>query len=176
MWRNLPLALAASLARADFCSDYATRCGETGYGEAYSDCSAQFPALPAGAASSASADTQACREFHLGLAQASASQAVVHCPHASLNGGGVCVDPLAPSPPSVSPSPEPPLPPPTAVTFCSQYASTCTEAPPPYKGMPYSDCLVSMNAMTPGVPGSNAASNTVSCRVSPADDRQPQNA
>ena len=38
-----------------------------------------------------SANTQACRMFHLSLAQKGKDDAKIHCPHAGKDGGGVCV-------------------------------------------------------------------------------------
>ena len=52
-------------------------------------CGSEFAALMAGSGNG-KANTQACRIFHLGLAESSAGQASTHCPHASKAGTGQC--------------------------------------------------------------------------------------
>ena len=82
-----------------------------------------------------------------GVAASSPSNAAIHCPHASADGGGVC---QAASPPPASSS------------FCANYHATCDATG---LGAPYSDCLVVANAMKEGIPGTTTAGDTLSCRV-----------
>ena len=60
----------------------------SGYVAYESDCDAQFGKFAAGTKDEVSGNTQACRVKFLELAQ---SDAATHCPHASPNGGRVCV-------------------------------------------------------------------------------------
>merc|ERR1712216_112442 len=72
-----------------FCNLYTSTCSSsTGYVAYNSDCVAQFGAFAAGTKDEMSGDTQACRTKHLNLAKQDAD---THCPHASPNGGGTCV-------------------------------------------------------------------------------------
>ena len=50
-------------------------------------CAAVCATYTPGMSGATGGDTLGCREYHAGLA---ASNPVVHCPHASLLGGGVC--------------------------------------------------------------------------------------
>merc|ERR1712183_467937 len=59
--------------------------GEKVMGE-WSSCKSDFAAMAKGSGKAAE-NTQACREYHLGLAL---DDAKLHCPHASKHGGGVC--------------------------------------------------------------------------------------
>ena len=72
-----------------FCSRFDATCGDGD--NKWESCATDFPKLAAGSGNGP-ANTQACRAYHLGLAEASADSAKVHCPHASKAGMGVCVD------------------------------------------------------------------------------------
>ena len=76
-------------ASATFCSRFDATCGGGDY--KWESCADEFSKLAAGSGNG-QANTQACRVYHLKLAEASAKDAEVHCPHASKAGTGVCVD------------------------------------------------------------------------------------
>ena len=79
----------------DFCAQYQQACD--GSSEPYADCQETVASLPAGVpGSTVSGNTLSCRTYHLSVAMMSASNAAVHCPHASPSGGGVCIDPSPP--------------------------------------------------------------------------------
>ena len=114
----------------------------------YVNCPLDIAEMAPGVPSSTEAsDTLSCRMYHLGLAQKSPDAATIHCPHASSRGGDVCVNP----------------PPPPPSQFCANYQTTCSGVSPARSNQ-YVDCATSTAAMAPGVPGSNAAGNTLSCR------------
>lgn len=69
----------------DFCADYATTCTDTAWDTCADDCAA----FTQGDVGATAGDTLECRAYHLGAA---ATDAATHCPHASADGGGVCVD------------------------------------------------------------------------------------
>ena len=71
-----------------FCESYETVCVIPGHSAPFSDCPAAYGSMDPGTAGDISGDTAACREYHLGVALTSPD---VHCPHASPDGGGVCV-------------------------------------------------------------------------------------
>ena len=85
--------------------------------------------------STVTGDTQACREYHLGVALNTDPQ--VHCLHAAPDGGGVCVSP-----------------------FCAQYHSTCIE---PGHSVAYSDCSTDIATLAPGSIG-DTSGDTIACR------------
>ena len=70
-----------------FCDKFATTCGKI---KSWSTCKTDFAKLEKGSGNG-SANTQACRVFHLSLAQKGMADAKIHCPHAAKMGGGVCV-------------------------------------------------------------------------------------
>merc|ERR1712146_540163 len=72
---------------ADFCTRFDTACGST---HKWDTCATDFKGISEGFGTGA-ADTQACRLYHLGLAEKSTDDATKHCPHASKAGTGVCV-------------------------------------------------------------------------------------
>merc|ERR1712032_1152661 len=86
---------------ANFCARYTTTCGSI---SAWSGCTTDFAKFNVGKGNNP-ADTQACRLFHLGLAEASTDAAKIHCPHSSKTGGGVCAD--------------------NTDNFCTRYTATC---------------------------------------------------
>ena len=53
------------------------------------DCATDCAGWPEGEAGDTAANTTHCRLYHAGAA---AMDAALHCPHASADGGGVCVD------------------------------------------------------------------------------------
>ena len=129
-----------------FCSEYAATCASNGHSDPYVDCVAATVSLMHGTIGATTAgNTLSCRVYHLSLAKSSPLNAAIHCPHASLTGGGVCVDPSPPPPAS----------------FCSDYDSVCSV---PSKGVPYADCGSSVAMMAPGTPGSGASADTLACR------------
>ena len=72
-----------------FCSRFDATCGDGD--NKWESCADEFPKLAAGS-DTGQANTQACRVYHLKLAEASADGAKVHCPHSIKAGTGVCVD------------------------------------------------------------------------------------
>merc|ERR1711934_201013 len=70
----------------NFCVRYTATCGSI---SAWSDCSTDFAKFSEGVRGT-NGDTQACRLYHLSLAETSADKAKEHCPHASKSGSGVC--------------------------------------------------------------------------------------
>jgi hypothetical protein len=79
---------AAAPTCADYCSAVQTNC--TGDKADYTSpeaCSALCAGLPVGTLADTSGDTVGCRLYH---AKAAAADSTLHCPHAGLEGGGVC--------------------------------------------------------------------------------------
>jgi hypothetical protein len=82
-----------------YCQNYCGKIGSvcTGAAIQYSDinqCLALCPAIPTTAASGSATtggDSLQCRSYHIGVASVSSANALVHCPHAGLDGGpAVC--------------------------------------------------------------------------------------
>lgn len=126
-----------------FCSSYASTCSTTGRSAAYSNCTSQVSTMAPGT-SNAPSDTFSCRHFHLDLAMSSPTNSVIHCPHASPSGGGVCVNASPPAPPG----------------FCAAYLTTCADT---NSSAAYTDCASAISSMTPGTSGSYSG-NTLACR------------
>ena len=101
---------SAMLARqSKFCTDYTDKCSSESGG--YSDCLNNVAAMAAGKEGDTGGHTFACREYHLGAALGGTAGAIdTHCPHASPDGGLVCV----------------PTPTEQKEAFCKSYTSTCT--------------------------------------------------
>merc|ERR1719482_1611894 len=108
---------------AQFCDRYATTCGAV---TAWSDCKTDFAKITAGSGNG-QADSQACRLFHLGLAENGADDAKIHCPHASKDGGNMCV-----------------------AQFCDRYETTCGSV------TAWSDCKTDFAKITAGSGNGNA--------------------
>ena len=113
-----------------FCANYKLVCGKE-----YKNCATDFPKLDIGDSSSTGA-TQACRIFHLELAQRG-SHIKFHCPHASETGGGQCVAPRK-------------------GTFCEEYKLVC--------GKEYSkNCATDFPKLDVG--DASNTGNTQACRI-----------
>jgi hypothetical protein len=108
-----------------FCVRYAETCGEWMGDTA---CIDWYNAAPAGEAGATEGASQACYDYHLGVA--SVMEPEVHCPHAA--GAAPCVDP--------EPSER-------AVAFCAQYEMTCGE------WSADTSCLEWFDAAAPGEDG-----------------------
>ena len=72
----------------NFCARYTATCNNI---SAWSTCAADFAKFGAGSGTG-NADTQACRLYHLSLAETSTDYGKTHCPHASKDGSKVCVE------------------------------------------------------------------------------------
>ena len=79
---NLCVAVSAN----NFCARYDATCGSISKWDA---CGSEFGALTAGSGTG-KGNTQACRVYHLGLAETGGSNVAAHCPHASFAGTGQC--------------------------------------------------------------------------------------
>ena len=79
---NLCVAVTAN----NFCARYDATCGSISKWQA---CGSEFGALTAGSGTG-KGNTQACRIYHLGMAQESTQNANIHCPHASKADTGFC--------------------------------------------------------------------------------------
>ena len=86
-------------------------------------------------------DSFSCREYHVGAAK---SDAAVHCPHASLYGGGVCkeADNVR------------------VRNFCTTYSTRCAGTG---TGKAYSSCVKDLTDKRPGVMGVTTG-DSLSCR------------
>lgn len=72
-------------------------------GKAYGkDCVSIVTAMAPGVENATSGNTLACRQYHLKVAGTSNVTQAVHCPHASPDGGGVCVDASTTKPPTTT--------------------------------------------------------------------------
>ena len=120
-----------------FCSTYQTVCVDQSKSTAYPDCEGTLAAMSAGTSGDTSGDTQACREYHLGVAQSADPD--VHCPHAGPDGGGVCIG---------------------SETFCAQYQSTCVSTG---LSAAFGDCATEYNVMAIGTDG-DTSGDTLACR------------
>jgi hypothetical protein len=87
--------------------------------------------------------TFSCREYHLGVA-VSSKNTKLHCPHASLAGGGVCVKPKAER----------------YKEFCATYLEKCDKSK---SGGTYADCAKFVAAAALGVSGATGG-DSFSCR------------
>ena len=73
-----------------------------------------------------------------GVAASSPSNAAIHCPHASLDGGGVCT-----------------------ADFCGDYQTTCAATG---AGTAYTDCASQTSSMAAGISGATSG-DTLACRA-----------
>ncbi|MFT7623185.1 MAG: hypothetical protein ACI9WU_002363, partial [Myxococcota bacterium] len=97
----------------NYCDLAMTNCG--GANELYADADACMTACAdfddTGAGGDTSGDSVQCRVYHLGVAGSDGdSSAAVHCPHADLDGGGVCIDVPVP---------------PTCAVYCTDISANC---------------------------------------------------
>ena len=116
----------------NFCADYVAVCTEFPESDVGSDCETWWGAAAAGADGDSSGATQACYDYHLGVASTQTEQDMIdaHCAHAAgladASGAAPCVDP------------EP--------TFCELYTATCGDFPTDFG----SDCETWYSAAAPG--------------------------
>ena len=85
-----------------FCDRYAAVCVANGYSKPYADCLSFVNNLERGAVEQLFNYTVECRKAHLAIAEQSAADAAIHCPHASERGDGYC-----------------------STNFCNEYFTTC---------------------------------------------------
>eukprot|EP00040_Diaphanoeca_grandis_P019366 m.102203 g.102203 ORF g.102203 m.102203 type:complete len:2059 (-) comp27392_c1_seq4:256-6432(-) len=93
---------------AEYCSELFATCDGAGFASGYDsedDCVAKASSLISGQAGATGGNTLACRVYHLGIAKS--VDAAVHCPHASMDGGGVCAGDV------------------TTKDFCDDFVATC---------------------------------------------------
>ena len=106
------------------------------------DCATDCAGWPEGEDGDTAANTTYCRLYHAGAA---ADDAATHCPHASADGGGVCVDP------------EPTV----CEQYCAAVAANCTDE----NALTWTeDCATDCAGWPEGEDGDTAA-NTTYCRL-----------
>jgi uncharacterized surface protein with fasciclin (FAS1) repeats len=125
-----------------YCGTVAANCTDGNALTWTDDCATDCAGWPEGEAGDTGANTTHCRLYHAGAA---ADDAALHCPHASADGGGVCVDP------------EP--------TVCEQYcdavAANCTDM----NALTWTaDCATDCAGWPEGEAGDTGA-NTTHCRL-----------
>ena len=96
-------------------------------------------------------DTIGCRIYHAGVAGTDEDAAKIHCPHASPDGGGVCVD----AKPTVCDA------------YCAMQEKNCTDE----NAIDFGDksCADACGSWAEGAPG-DASGNTAHCRLYHASD------
>jgi len=127
------LSMNAGISASTFCEKYNATCSSI---KSWTGCATDFANINVGKGDNP-ADTQACRLYHLGLAEASASAATTHCPHASNTGGGVCVD--------------------NTGNFCTRYQATCNAI------SAWTGCTQDFGLLGAGAGNGNA--DTQACRL-----------
>lgn len=127
-----------------YCALYETGCVDFNEYDNTEACLAQCAQWPVGTEGATDGDSLACRLYHVGVANM--ADANVHCPHASPNGGGVCVDPAAP----------------TCDAYCTAYLKNCTGDQNAYADM--ADCMDQCSHWYPGTMA-DTGGDTVGCRL-----------
>ena len=105
-----------------------------------------------GAQGDADGDTVQCRIYHLGVAGSNPPDSnATHCPHGGADGGGVCVDPVGPTP--------------TCADYCAAVTLACTGDDAQYASeqacLDYCDGWASLPAGTTA----DTSGNTLGCRI-----------
>jgi hypothetical protein len=76
------------MACADFCAEFFVTCANFPDWADTTACETDCATWAVGMPGDTGGDTRECRIYHLGAA---AGDAALHCPHASSDGGGVCI-------------------------------------------------------------------------------------
>jgi hypothetical protein len=130
-----------------YCAIYLGGCASPGEYEGEEDCLDQCAQWPIGEPGALTGDSLHCRANHASMASMSD---VMHCAFAGPSGGGVCVDPNAP----------------TCADYCSLYFANCTGGLNLYADI--DDCLVQCAGWYPGLEN-DTTSDSVACRTYHAD-------
>ena len=94
-------------------------------------------------------DSVQCRIYHAGVAGTDQIAPVLHCPHASEDGGGVCAADL---------------PNPTCSNYCDTVTASCTDENVQYAGFQSCMDICKVSAPFPQGQSSNTSGNTLGCR------------
>ena len=105
-----------------------------------------------GAPGDADGDTVQCRIYHLGVAGSNLpDSAVTHCPHGGTDGGGVCIDPLGPTP--------------TCADYCTAVMGSCTGDNAQFATEAACLAYCGTWAMIPAGTTADKSGNTLGCRI-----------
>jgi len=126
-----------------YCDLYLMGCGDFKEYDNKEACLDQCGQWPVGTPADLEGDTLGCRTYHVTVANAQDPD--THCPHASLNGGGVCVAADAPK----------------CEDYCAAYLANCDGNLNAYKDE--ADCLDQCSHFYPGVKGATEG-DSVGCR------------
>ena len=127
-----------------YCALYESGCADFAEYDNTQACLDQCSQWPLGTEGAVDGDSLGCRLYHVGVANQADPN--THCPHASPNGGGVCVDPAAP----------------TCADYCTQYLMNCLDANNAY--VDEADCKDQCSHWWPGVKDATAG-DSVGCRL-----------
>ncbi|MCY1009865.1 hypothetical protein OV079_30755 [Nannocystis pusilla] len=127
-----------------YCGIYLDACTDFAEYDNMQACLDQCGQWPVGTPADTAGDTLGCRLYHVTVA--STVDANEHCPHASPNGAGVCVDAGAP----------------TCDDYCTDYFANCTADLNLYNDE--ADCLDQCSHWYPGT-SADTAGDTVGCRL-----------
>ncbi len=119
-------------------------CGDQGIYANDQECLAQCGQWPEGTLDDTEGDSLGCRIYHATVA--GTDDPIVHCPHASPNGGGVCVADAAPD----------------CQTYCDAFLGVCMDDLNPY--VDEADCLGQCAEWYQG-DQADMAGDTVGCRT-----------
>lgn len=127
-----------------YCALYESGCADFAEYDNTQACLDQCSQWPAGTEGAVDGDSLGCRLYHVGVANQADPN--THCPHSAPNGGGVCVDPAAP----------------TCAAYCTEYLKNCTKDLNAYADE--ADCLDQCSHWWPGVKDATAG-DSVGCRL-----------
>ncbi|MCY1071929.1 hypothetical protein OV090_44705 [Nannocystis sp. RBIL2] len=127
-----------------YCGIYLDACTDFAEYDNMQACLDQCGQWPVGTPADTAGDTLGCRLYHVTVA--STVDANEHCPHASPNGAGVCVDAGAPS----------------CDDYCTDYFANCTADLNMYNDE--ADCLDQCGHWYPGT-SADVDGDTVGCRL-----------
>lgn len=127
-----------------YCGIYQEACVDFAEYDNMQACLDQCGQWPVGAPADVDGDTLGCRLYHVTVA--STVDANEHCPHASPNGAGVCVEAAAPS----------------CADYCTTYLANCKDDLNLYNDE--ADCLDQCSHWYPGTEA-DVDGDTVGCRL-----------
>ncbi|WAS95968.1 hypothetical protein [Nannocystis punicea] len=127
-----------------YCGIYQEACVDFAEYDNMQACLDQCGQWPVGTPADTAGDTLGCRMYHVTVA--STVDANEHCPHASPNGAGVCVDAAAPA----------------CADYCTTYFANCENDLNLYNDE--ADCLDQCSHWYPGTTA-DTAGDTVGCRL-----------
>ena len=127
-----------------YCALFESGCADFNEYDNTQACLDQCSQWPTGVLGATDGDSLGCRLYHVTVANQADPN--VHCPHASPNGAGVCIDPAAP----------------TCQEYCTEYLKNCVDELNAYQDE--ADCLNQCAGWWPGVKDATDG-DSVGCRL-----------